>query len=83
MGIKVIADGYGGMYFTPSAWKGFQKAGPSGSNPINNYVGVVNSLKDTTRLEEDAKASGNKMISLGTAPYYFKQGNRLYKITVN
>ena len=83
VGIKVIADGYGGMYFTPSAWKGFQKAGPSGSNPINNYVGVVNSLKDTTRLEEDAKASGNKMISLGTAPYYFKQGNRLYKITVN
>ena len=36
-----------------------------------------------TEAVEDAKASGNKMISLGTAPYYFKQGNRLYKITVN
>ena len=83
IGIKVYADGYGGIYFQPSALKGYQKAGPSGSNPINNYVGVINSLKDTDKLMSDAKSSGTRMITLGGSPYYFKQGNRLYRVTVN
>ena len=82
VGIKVIADGYGGVYFLPSGLQGFQKAGSSGCNPISNYVGVVNSLKDTEKLINDAKASGNKMITLGGSPYYFKQGNKIYRVTV-
>lgn len=82
VGIKVYADGYGGIYFVPGALKGYQKAGPSGSNPISNYIGVVNSLKDTDKLIDDAKASGNKMITLGGSSYYFKQGNRLYRVNV-
>lgn len=79
LGMKVIADGVGGVYFHVDQLKRFQKAGPSSVHPEHNYDGVLNSLKETECL---IKTAAGKTVALGGTPYYFKQGKRLYKVIV-
>lgn len=79
LGIKVVADGANGVYFNVGSLNSFQKAGSSTIHPEHNFDGVVGSLKDTEKMIKDAAV---KEIALGATPYYFKQGKRLYRVTV-
>lgn len=77
-GIRVIADGSGGAYIKKRTVASYDAYGNAGANPVNNFSGVTGSLK-AVKGKEDAIP---EIVSLGSLPFYLKQGKRLYRITL-
>ena len=77
-GIRVIADGSGGAYIKKRTVASYEAYGNAGANPLHNFSGVVGSLKQVKGKEDLIP----DMVSLGSLPFYLKQGKRLYRITL-